>query len=127
MYEYKTSDTCSTKIHFDIRDGKIYSLAFDDGCDGNLKAISVLAEGMDAEELVRKLRGLCCGRRKTSCADQLARAVEQRLGVCCASCVKPPKIADEAIFYPANSKSTPDDPDFCVTDDAKIHKCNRLL
>ncbi|MDR2134746.1 MAG: TIGR03905 family TSCPD domain-containing protein, partial [Treponema sp.] len=49
------------------------------GCDGNLKALSVLAEGMDAGELVRKLRGLRCGRRKTSCADQFARALEQRL------------------------------------------------
>ncbi|MDR1319634.1 MAG: TIGR03905 family TSCPD domain-containing protein [Treponema sp.] len=79
MYEYKTSGTCSTKIRFDIRDGKVYSLAFDKGCDGNLKAVSVLAEGQEAGELIKKLKGLRCGGKTTSCADQLARALEQHL------------------------------------------------
>lgn len=60
-----------------MRDGKIYSLSFDDGCSGNLKALGVLVEGMDADEVVKKLKGLKCGRRKTSCADQFARAIEQ--------------------------------------------------
>lgn len=77
MYEFKTSGTCSSKIHFDMRDGKIYSLTFDDGCDGNLKALGALVEGMDAGEIVKKLKGLTCGRKKTSCADQLAKAIEQ--------------------------------------------------
>jgi hypothetical protein len=49
------------------------------------------------------------------------------LGVCRALRVKPQKIADQAIFYPANSESTPDNRDFCGTGGAKIHKCNRLL
>ncbi len=77
MYEYKTSGTCATKIRFDIQDGKIRDLSFENGCGGNLKAISILAEGMDTEELTRKLKGITCGRKNTSCADQLAKAVEQ--------------------------------------------------
>ena len=79
MYEYKTSKTCSTKIRFDIIDEKLRSVNFEDGCEGNLKAISVLVEGMDASEAVKKLKGLCCGRRGTSCADQLAKAIETHL------------------------------------------------
>jgi uncharacterized protein (TIGR03905 family) len=77
MYEYKTSGTCSTKINFDLQDGKIHALSFKDGCDGNLKALGILLEGMDADEAVKKLKGLRCGRRKTSCADQLTKAIEQ--------------------------------------------------
>jgi uncharacterized protein (TIGR03905 family) len=76
MYEYKTKGTCSRKITFDIIDGKIRSVAFVDGCDGNLKALGILLEGMDASEAVKKLKGLRCEDKKTSCADQFARAVE---------------------------------------------------
>ena len=79
MIEYKTKGTCATKLHFDLRDGKVHSVAFEDGCDGNLKALGILAEGMDAGELVSKLQGLRCGKRKTSCADQLAAAVAKAL------------------------------------------------
>jgi uncharacterized protein (TIGR03905 family) len=75
MFEYKTSGTCSSKIHFELRDGKVHSVSFEDGCDGNLKALGILVEGMDAGELVKKLKGLRCGGKKTSCADQLAAAV----------------------------------------------------
>jgi uncharacterized protein (TIGR03905 family) len=76
MVNYKTTGTCSTEINFELRDRKVRSVSFKDGCDGNLKALGILAEGMDAEELVSKLKGLHCGRKKTSCADQLATAVE---------------------------------------------------
>ena len=76
-HEYKTKDTCSTKIVFDITDGKVHNIKYENGCNGNLKALSILAEGMDAKELVSKLKGLCCGNRKTSCGDQLAKAVEK--------------------------------------------------
>ena len=79
MYEYKTRGTCSKKIHFDLKDGKVYAVSFEDGCDGNLKAVSKLVDGMEAEELVRKLKGNRCGRKGTSCADQLALAVEKQL------------------------------------------------
>jgi uncharacterized protein (TIGR03905 family) len=77
MYTYKTQGTCSSTIRFDLKEGKIYSLSFEDGCDGNLKALGVLLEGADAGEAAKKLKGLRCGRRKTSCADQLAQAIEQ--------------------------------------------------
>ena len=75
MHEYKTKGTCSTKIHFDLVDGKMRSVSFENGCDGNLKAIGILVEGMDAAEFVSKFKGHRCGRRQTSCADQLASAV----------------------------------------------------
>jgi len=81
MYEYKTRGTCSTKISYDIKDGKVCSVSFEDGCDGNLKALGILTEGMDAVEVVKKLKGLECEKRKTSCADQLATAIEQQLEV----------------------------------------------
>ena len=75
MLEFKTKGTCSTGIQFELRDGKAYSVSFKGGCDGNLKALGILVEGMDAQELVGKLKGLRCGKKSTSCADQLAAAV----------------------------------------------------
>jgi len=78
-HSYKTKGTCSTQIDFELADGKIHRLAFTDGCDGNLKALAILAEGMDAAELVQKLKGVRCGQRGTSCGDQLAKAVERVL------------------------------------------------
>ncbi|MDR0494576.1 MAG: TIGR03905 family TSCPD domain-containing protein [Treponema sp.] len=79
MHNYKTKGVCSSEINFELRDGKLQSVSFADGCDGNLKAIGVLVEGMDANELVKKLNGLHCGRKNTSCADQLAVAVARVL------------------------------------------------
>ena len=75
MRIYKPSGVCASEIDFELRDNKVYSVSFADGCDGNLKAISILVEGMDAGELVQKLKGLRCGHKSTSCADQLATAV----------------------------------------------------
>jgi uncharacterized protein (TIGR03905 family) len=79
MYEYKTSGTCASRIFFDLNDGKLSSIKFEGGCNGNLKAISTLVEGMDAKELIGKLRGIQCGANTTSCGDQLSRAVEKAL------------------------------------------------
>ena len=79
MYEFETKGTCSTKIRFDIVDGNLHSVLFDGGCEGNSKAISALVEGMNAAEVSKKLKGLLCGKRGTSCADQFAGAIEQRL------------------------------------------------
>jgi uncharacterized protein (TIGR03905 family) len=76
MYEYTTQGTCSSKIRFDIRDNKVCDVAFQGGCNGNLNGISILAEGMDAHELVKKLKGVRCGFKQTSCPDQLATAIE---------------------------------------------------
>jgi uncharacterized protein (TIGR03905 family) len=77
MYEYSTVGTCSSRISFNVKDNKVHNVAFDGGCNGNLKAISILAEGMDAGELINRLKGVQCGGRGTSCADQLAAAVSQ--------------------------------------------------
>jgi uncharacterized protein (TIGR03905 family) len=77
MYNYETTGTCSTDIHFEIRDSKIYNLSFDGGCNGNLKAISILVEGHAVSEIISQFKGLTCGRKPTSCADQLACALEQ--------------------------------------------------
>jgi uncharacterized protein (TIGR03905 family) len=77
IYEYKTNGTCSTMINFNIEDGKLSSIKFEGGCNGNLKAISALLEGMDVSFAVDKLKGIQCGNRGTSCADQLVRAIEQ--------------------------------------------------
>ncbi|MCR4590346.1 MAG: TIGR03905 family TSCPD domain-containing protein [Lachnospiraceae bacterium] len=79
-YDYKTKGTCAVQIHFDIDDDKkIRNVRFDGGCNGNLKAISTLIEGMDAAEVSDKLYGNLCGMRGTSCADQLARGIREAL------------------------------------------------
>ena len=76
-YEYKTENTCSQIISFDI-DGKVITnIEFYGGCNGNLKAIAKLLEGATVEEIEEKLLGNTCGRRPTSCTDQLARAVRK--------------------------------------------------
>lgn len=77
--QYRTKGTCSQMIEFDLEDGKVTNVSFFGGCNGNLKAISKLVEGMSAEQLVRTLRGNTCGFRETSCADQLALAVAHAL------------------------------------------------
>ncbi|MDR0221229.1 MAG: TIGR03905 family TSCPD domain-containing protein [Lachnospiraceae bacterium] len=74
-HTYNTQGTCSTKIDFDLNDGIVTGVAFTGGCNGNLKAVAKLVEGMAASEIEAKLGGVLCGARGTSCADQLARAV----------------------------------------------------
>ena len=73
---YRTSGTCAKVIHFDRDDdGGIHNIRFEGGCNGNLKAIGLLCEGMKAEDIAAKLAGNRCGTKPTSCADQLAKAV----------------------------------------------------
>lgn len=75
-YSYKTFGTCSVRIVFDMDENeKVTNIEFTGGCNGNLKAISKLVDGMTADEIEEKLLGNTCGPRPTSCADQLARAV----------------------------------------------------
>ncbi len=76
-YSYKTKGTCSVQIDFDITGNVITNVSFLGGCNGNLKAISKLVDGMTVEEIEAKLKGNTCGRRPTSCADQLAIAVRE--------------------------------------------------
>ena len=74
-YEYKTESTCAHMIAFDIEDNVITNIAFLGGCNGNLKAIAKLVDGWTVEKIEEFLLGNTCGRRPTSCADQLAKAV----------------------------------------------------
>ena len=76
-YEYKTRGTCSEKILFDVRDGKVHDVKFINGCNGNTKGVAALVEGMDVDEVISRLKGIRCGMKATSCPDQLARALEQ--------------------------------------------------
>lgn len=76
-YTYKTKETCSVEISFDIDNDIITNVSFLGGCNGNLKAISKLVDGMSVSEIEEKLKGNTCGRRTTSCADQLALAVRE--------------------------------------------------
>lgn len=77
-YEYEPQGICPMQISFDIDDeNKITNIEFFGGCNGNLKAISKLVDGMTAEKINEMLKGNTCGRKPTSCADQLAKAVMQ--------------------------------------------------
>ncbi|MBR5251157.1 MAG: TIGR03905 family TSCPD domain-containing protein [Clostridia bacterium] len=78
-HTYKTSGVCSSKIDFDVVDGKITNVVFTGGCNGNLKAISALVQNKDAKEIASILKGNTCGFKNTSCADQLSRAITQAL------------------------------------------------
>ena len=73
-YIYKTQDTCSSEIKLNINDNVVTDISFTGGCNGNLQAIPRLVDGWTVEEITEKLSGIICGRRPTSCADQLAKA-----------------------------------------------------
>jgi uncharacterized protein (TIGR03905 family) len=76
---YYTKGTCASRIDLDIEDGVIKDVLFHGGCDGNLKGLAALVRGMDAGAAARKLRGIRCGPRPTSCPDQLALAIDKSL------------------------------------------------
>ena len=76
MFQYKTSGTCSQMITFDIEDNKVKNVQFYGGCNGNLKGIAALVEGMDVDEVIARVEGVKCGMKKTSCPDQLAQALK---------------------------------------------------
>ena len=78
-FNYITQGVCSRTIRFDIKDGKIYNIKFEGGCMGNLQAVSKLAEGKEAKEIADILRGNDCRGKGTSCADQLAKAIDKVL------------------------------------------------
>ena len=78
-FSYKTQGVCTKLINFDITDGKIYNVQFMGGCMGNLRAIAKLVEGKDAKTVADILRGNDCGGKGTSCADQLAKAIDLAL------------------------------------------------
>lgn len=73
---YQTKGTCSTAIDVEVKDGRIESVSFIGGCNGNLQGISALVKGMMVEEAISRLKGIRCGFKNTSCPDQLAKALE---------------------------------------------------
>ena len=75
-FDYLTEGTCSKIISMDLEGDTVKNIKFLGGCDGNLKAIPVLLEGWSVDQIAEKLTGIQCGRRGTSCADQLAKAVQ---------------------------------------------------
>ncbi|MBO5395049.1 MAG: TIGR03905 family TSCPD domain-containing protein [Clostridia bacterium] len=77
QYTYKTQGTCAREITFDLNGNIVTNVSFTGGCNGNLKAISKLVEGMSVEDIEKQLAGNTCGFKTTSCADQLAKAVRQ--------------------------------------------------
>lgn len=76
QYEYKTKGTCSSKILLEVEDNKVHNVTFQGGCHGNLQGIAKLVEGMDVDEVIARLQGICCGPKPTSCPDQLATALK---------------------------------------------------
>lgn len=76
MHSFATRGVCSRQIDFDIVDGKVHNVSFVGGCNGNLKAISKLIEGQSVDWVVSVLEGNTCGKRSTSCADQLTQALK---------------------------------------------------
>lgn len=75
---YKTSGTCSKVVNLDIDDeGFIHNVGFTGGCNGNLQGICSLVEGMKAEDVKKRLNGICCGSKHTSCPDQLCKAIDE--------------------------------------------------
>ena len=76
MYEYKTKGTCSQMIYFDLEDNKVKNVQFLGGCNGNLKGIAKLVEGMDIDDVISRVEGIKCGMNTTSSPDQLAKALK---------------------------------------------------
>ena len=77
QYEYKTKGTCSRSILFDVENGKVKNVQFIGGCNGNLKGIAALVEGMDVQDVISRVEGIQCGMKSTSCPDQLAQALKE--------------------------------------------------
>lgn len=77
QFEYRTRGTCSSKINFEIEDGKLTHVEYTGGCNGNLQGISRLVEGLDVDTVIERLQGIHCGMKPTSCPDQLAQALIQ--------------------------------------------------
>ena len=78
-YKYIPKGVCSREMNFEIEDGVIKTLNVVGGCNGNLKGISSLLSGMKVDEAIKKLKGIECGYKNTSCPDQIAKALEKYL------------------------------------------------
>ena len=78
-YTLYPKGVCSTQIDLDVTDGKIHNLSYTGGCNGNLKALGAMCVGASAEEVIRRLSGITCGYKATSCSDQLARLLQDAM------------------------------------------------
>lgn len=76
-HSYQTKDTCSSKITFELDGDVVHNIAFIGGCNGNLQALTRVLDGMTVDEIEEKCGGILCGRRPTSCTDQLCKAVRK--------------------------------------------------
>lgn len=79
MYSYTPKGICATNIEFDIKDGCVHDVVFTNGCPGNHLGLAALVEGMKAEEVIKRLEGIHCGARQSSCPDQLAQALKEHV------------------------------------------------
>ena len=75
-FNYKTKGTCSREITFEVENGKVKNVQFFGGCNGNLKGIGALVEGMDIDDVIARVEGIHCGMQATSGPDQLAQALK---------------------------------------------------
>ena len=78
--EYKTKGVCSQLINVEVENNIVTSVKFVGGCNGNTQGVAALVEGMDVHEAIRRLEGIHCGPRPTSCPDQLSKALKQAIG-----------------------------------------------
>lgn len=76
---YKTKGVCASAIGFEIEDGKVHNVKFQGGCSGNTQGVGMLVEGMDVQEVIKRLEGIKCGFKNTSCPDQLAKALKEAI------------------------------------------------
>ncbi|MDO5413900.1 MAG: TIGR03905 family TSCPD domain-containing protein [Bacillota bacterium] len=72
---FSPKGVCASKLEFDLEGDIVKNISFYGGCNGNLKAIAALAEGMTVQEVKDRLLGIKCGFKSTSCSDQLAQAL----------------------------------------------------
>jgi uncharacterized protein (TIGR03905 family) len=77
IMNYKTRGVCSKEISFEVVDNKVVKVQFVGGCSGNTQGVSRLVEGMDVDEAIKRLDGIQCGFRPTSCPDQLSQALKE--------------------------------------------------
>ena len=75
--KYTTRGVCSRSIEFDVVDNKVTCVKFEGGCSGNTQGVAALVEGMDVNEAIKRMEGIKCGFKPTSCPDQLATALKQ--------------------------------------------------
>ena len=76
QFRYRTKGVCSNEMRLEIEDNILKKLTVIGGCHGNLQGICALVEGMDVDEVIKRLKGIRCGMKDTSCPDQLACALE---------------------------------------------------